>query len=239
MIGIGINENVMISAADFDEKKRLYIELKEAKAGAAAPASIFDELLTAGVTGDGKNMQLKFLSPLTSKKEDITRAQKIDYVGNDIKKLKNQLTQILQQYMVTDAIDFQTTLFEGTGIVTGEDYTARILDQDVLDKIYVNMSKRFVELITPFVGNPEYALRFKLVRQSKDKNFARVPDRYISDRPFVELMTVPKEASKVKFDKWEIDNGLNSSAPVSQSTAEDKQDASAAVIEENPFASRP
>src|SRR5690606_13222372 len=109
----------------------------------------------------------------------------------DITRLRNQLIQILEQFMTLDQIDLNQAdvQFAGTGIVDSATLEERILDQDVLDRIYDNLTKRFVELITPLVGKHEL-VRFKLTRQSKDKHFATIPSRFVAEHPFIELMSV-------------------------------------------------
>jgi len=56
-------------------------------------------------------------------------------------------------------------------------------------------------------------MRLLLVRQSKDKHFATLRGTYLDDQPFLEPMAIPKDASKLKFSPWEIENGYDSSAP--------------------------
>jgi len=86
-----------------------------------------------------------------------------------------------------------------------------------LAKVFENYATQFTSMITPFVGNTAYKLRLKLVRQSKDKHFATLPGKYLSDSPMVELMEVP--VPKVKFTKWELDNKLNDGTPVAKPDA--------------------
>jgi hypothetical protein len=238
MIGIGINENVYITAAGINEKNRLYVELKEVGTAEDKASNPFEESLTASssMEGNGGKFTYTWLSILTPKKEDQTREQKVTLIGADIKRFRNSLTHILEQYMLFDDIDLSKfdVQYANTGITDGDSYTARILDQDVLDKIYINISRRFVELIQPYLGNPELALRWKFPRQSKDKAYAALPKYFGADSPFVELMTVPKESSKIKWSAYEKKEGLDSAEPVSQATAEPKK----AELEENPFAPR-
>lgn len=235
MIGVGINSNVIISSALINEKKTLEIELKYATE--QQTKSVFDTLLSARTADDSSanGLKLRFFSPTVPTKEDMTKEQKIKSLMNDNIALIKKLSQILQQYMIDENITLEAVQFENTGIVDQASLDARYLDQDVQNKIYDNIVKEFVKLITPFVNNNEYALRFKLVRQSKDKHYATVPSRYITDNPFVELMSVPEEQSRVKFTKWELDNGFDSGKPIEQSTAEAKEHE---VVEANPFAAQ-
>lgn len=241
MIGVGINENVVISKASMNEKDRLVIELAYAsETSNKGPRNYFDESLTAGVEKSDTTLQLQILGPLVSKKDDQTREKKLDLLADDFKKLKNQLTQILQQYMLTEKIDITSfdIQYANTGI-TAENFNTVALEQEKADKRYSNICRRFIELITPFLGNSEYALRFKLLRQSKDKHYATIPNRYVAEQPFVERMDVPKDASNVKFTEWEIGQGLNSGVPTSTAGAETKDSTTGAppsVASASPFA---
>jgi hypothetical protein len=237
MIGVGINENVVISKASMNEKDRLVIELAYAsESGSKGPRNYFDESLTAGVEKSDTTLQLQILGPLVSKKDDQTREKKLDLLADDFKKLKNQLTQILQQYMLTEKIDITAAeiQYANTGI-TGENFNTVALEQDKADKRYANICRRFIELITPFLNNSEYALRFKLLRQSKDKHYASIPNRYVAEQPFVERMDVPQNTSNVKFTDWEIAQGLNSGVPTT-TAAESKTSDPASVASASPFA---
>jgi hypothetical protein len=249
MIGVGINKNVVISKAGFTDKKQLFIELNELDRVGSKEKSVFDELLTAGVTNDAMGMQLSFHLPveyLMPKAVDrngnpVSQEKRREMVGNDLKRFKNQVFQILEQFMTHEKIDINTVgvLYDGTGIVDGNSFNDRILDGDVLNKIYENVGKRFIELITPYLNDTSSPLRFKLIRQSKEKHYASIPGRFIADNPFVDLMSVPDDQTKVKFSAWEVKEGLDNATPVAAASAENKATATASASElvaDNPFA---
>lgn len=238
MIGVGINENVVITKSVMNDKKRLVIGLNYAGENVAkGPRNYFDESLTAGVESDSNGLELQILGPLVSKKDEHTKEKKLDMLSDDFKKLKNQLTAMLLQFMPLDKIDIMSAdiQYAGTGI-TAQTFADLALDQDKVNRRYENICARFITLISPFLNNAEYALRFKLLRQSKDKHYATIPSRYVQDQPFVELMSVPKETSAVKFSDWEKQQGLDSAAPVSTAAAEDKTTSSPAPVASSPFA---
>lgn len=241
MLGVGINENVVISKVSMTDNNILEIELAEV-GNVAAKKSVFDTLLTARTAVDpAGNLRLKLWNTKVSDKAEKTREEKIQMAANDNISLIKRLSQILEQFMTIDKIDLDSMdiQFANTGIIDEASMNARYLDQDVQNKIYDNIVKRFIELISPFVNDPQNAVRFKLVRQSKDKHYATIPSRYINENPFIELMSVPKEQSRVKFTKWELDNGLNDGTPVPSSSAEPKGESAGttgAVLDSNPFA---
>lgn len=234
-IGIGINPNVVFKSININEKGTL--ELEFAQAGKeTVKKSVFEQSLTARTNEDTTGTRLFVFQPMLPNKPEFTIEQKINRVAGDFTSLHKQLGQILEQFVVADQIDLDTmdVQYANTGIIDAASYESRILDQDVISKIYTNIIKRFAELMKPFINDVTNPVRLKLIRQSKDKHYATLPSRFITDNPFIEPMSVPEDQSKVKFSKWEIDNGLDSSAPVSKDTAEQK--VAAPVAESNPFA---
>ena len=235
---VGIHENVVIRSVVMNDKKRLEIELIELSRVAEVKKSVFDTLLMARTAEEGNiSFKLSVFGPLLPKKDDQSPEKKKELIGLDITKLIKQLSQILEQFIpaasiTLDTIDIQ---FARTGIMDAQSFDALILDQKVLDQIYDNIAGEFIRLMTPFVDKSEDAVRFKLVRQSKDKHYASIPSRFITDNPFIELMSVPKAQSRVLFTPYELKEGLNDGTPTSSSTAEVKQSASA---DANPFAAQ-
>lgn len=228
MIGIGINENVVLKNATIELPKngqgqaKLILHLTDKAEKAAfdpfkdmnAAAVIEDDTFQAAVwpfkTPDLKDSKGNPLDPKA-------RAEK---AVDSIVRTKNVLQQLLSQFLPADQIKWD--VYEGTGM-TQEDYYDRIVEQGVLDVIYKNLVEQFIAQVSPYLGKPEYALRFKLVRQSAAKHFARIPDMFIEENPFVERMTIPPGSSRVKFTKYELSMGLDDATPVSKDSA-DKPD---------------
>jgi hypothetical protein len=237
-IGVGINENVVISKAYMNDKKKLVIELAPApKEG--KKVSVFDSMLTAGVQNEStNNLALQFMVPLLPKpkegKEPQPEAKVIEMISNDFTKLKNQLTQILEQYILSEKIDLHTmeVMFANTGIVDGDTYEEKILAQDTINLIYNNLVERFLELF-PAKDAANLPVRFKLLRQSKEKHFATIPSRFIADNPFIDHMAIPADQSKVKFSKWEMEQGLNDGTPMKPSDNAEKKGGDSGSSESN------
>lgn len=241
-IRIGINENVIISKVSITDKGQLEIELSHP----GERKSLFDQALTAGVQKEGKDsMAIKILSPMApfavnkQTQEPIPQSVRVERANADIVRFKNQLIQILEQFLPLEKIDLndREVQFVGTGITDSASFEERIVQEDVLQKIYDNLAKRFIELMQPLVGNHP-PVRFKLIRQSKDKHWALIPNKFIAENPFIEPMDVPKEQSRVKFTKYELDEGLDDPTPVSSSKAEKKEGGSAqqsTAPSHNPF----
>lgn len=212
MIGIGINENVMLAKADTSEKGALQLYFETAK----EKVSVFESLQTAKVENDDSTrlMMFPFKWPTGPRNVDKTVDELLEMVSDDMKKVKNQLTQLLEQYLIE--ADIKWDPYVGTGI-SNENYRELFQQDESLAKIFDNYAEQFISMITPFLGNPAYKLRVKLVRQSKDKHFATIPGKFLADNPWVELMEVP--VPKVLFTKWEIDNKLNDSTPIAKPDA--------------------
>lgn len=230
MIGVGINKDVIVTGAAFSEetpgKARLaltfdYAANVDPSAVDKPKASVFDQLQTAKVEDNGKKGTtinfFPFKVPTGPRNETKTEDEKIEMVSNDMLKLKNQLTQLLEVYLTTNDIKWEP--YYNTGI-DGNNYRAAFMDNDQLAKVFANYGHQFVKMITPFMNKPEFALRLKLVRQSKEKHYATIPGMFLSERPYVDLMLVTDEQTKVKFSDWEINNGLNDPKPVAQAQAD-------------------
>lgn len=220
MLTVGINENVVLTGAAVNDKGVLSITLDHAENVGKEKSNVFDAMQTAGVTEDAKGFPLNifpFKFPDGPKNETKTIDEKVQMVSDDMLKTKNQLDQLLQQYKVLD--DIKWDVYYGTGI-DGKNYRERFQDNDALAKVFANLAKQFIEMSTPFWSKPEFKLRVKLIRQSKDKHFATIPGRFLNDNPWVELMDIPAAQSKVKFTPWEKNNGYDNGAPVQRSATD-------------------
>lgn len=241
MIGVGINKDVIVTNAVFSNepgKARLAITFDyadKAKPKDAVKLSPFDQLNTAKVEDEGSSGTtinfFPFKVPTGPKNETKTEDEKIEMVNADMVKMKNQLTQLLEQYLKTEDIKWDSLYNTG---ITADNYRSAFLDNDQLAKIFMNYSTQFIAMITPFMNDPVYKLRLKLVRQSKEKHYATIPSKFLSDRPYVDLMQVPDEHTKVKFSDWEISNGLNDGKPIQQSQADGGPAAEAAATTGTP-----
>lgn len=219
MIGVGISENVILTKAGLNDKGTLVLTFDE-KATLDTPKNVFESLQTAKVENDGSTSRdlliFSFKVPTGPRNADKTVDELIEMSSDDMSKVKNQLTQLLELYLTADKIIWNP--YAGTGI-DKDNYRERFQDDDALAKVFENYATQFISMVTPFLGNTAYAIRMKLVRQSKDKHFASIPGKFLADNPWVELMEVP--TARVQFSKWEIANGLNDGTPVAKPAAGD------------------
>lgn len=223
MINIGINENVVLHSAKTNDRGWLVLAWKEAKDYGKEKKSLFAESQTAAVGSDDRSTEINlfpFKKPDGKYNEGKTDDELLEMIGGDIKRLRNQLTQALEQYMPLDKIVWDPYISTG---VTEENHRVELLQTSTLESVFANYANQFVQMMSPFLGDHKFAVRIKLIRQSKEKNFMTIPGRFLDEMPWIETMEVPKERSKVMFSQWEKDNGYDSSAAVSK-TETDKKD---------------
>lgn len=220
MIGIGINKDVILTGVSQDADKGMLTLVFDEAQNLGKEVDLFAQMESAkventGSTGTKINI-FPFKKPSGPKNENKTVDELLKMISDDMNKTRVQLNQLLQQFL-TEA-DIKWDVWAKTG-VTDTNYREKWLEDDALRAIFDNYAQQFIQMITPFLGNTAYKLRLKLARQSAEKNFPTLPGRYLADNPFVDLMDVPDDATKVKFTKWEIDNKYNDSTPVAKPNA--------------------
>ena len=239
-ITVGIFQNVIIEKAGINDKGRLTLSFRQlGEEKKEAVDNPFDQMNASEVIEDEKGGDRIILWPfklVDEKTKDgtiLTTKERGELANGDITRLKNQCQLILEQYMTKDNIKW--SIFDGAPL-TKEGYYEELCSQSVLDIIYRNICEQFVGMMQPFLDNDAHPMRLKLVRQSVDKHYAKLPDRYITSQPFLEPMDVPEAQTKVKWSDYEIKNKLNDGTPVSRSTAD--TDTEATPEGENVFGQR-
>lgn len=223
-IQVGIHENVILSKVTISDKDRLTLFLRSLDEAEEEQKEEdpFAQMNAAEVIekDSGSGIILwPFKTPDAKNRDQTDRTpREIGELANgDVTRLKNQLQQILEQYIVKDNIKW--SVYDGASM-TKDTYWEDIIAQSNLDILYRNLSEQFMAMIQPYLDKNEFPMRWKLVRQSTDKHFAKIPDRYIKDQPFIEPMDVPKEQSRVKWTAYEIKEKLNDPTPVSKAGAD-------------------
>lgn len=226
MITVGINENVVLQKVEITDKEKgtLAFTFRNALAEMKEEVSGFDALMADGYTetGDGSSLTIRLFPPLKpfdkdSKDMPISAADQQKSASESIAEKKNILFQILTTYMTSDKAKMD--IYRNTGL-TQENFNSRIIMEETLNKIFVNMAEDFVRLITPFLDTDATPVRLLLVCQSKTKHFADFRQRFVKDNPIIEPMAIPKEASKLKFTSYEIKNKLNDASGATQDAAD-------------------
>jgi hypothetical protein len=210
-IEVGINENVVLTKTAKNDKGTLVLGLK--KNEAVDPIAALNSS-TGSTNFEQREKELLIYPPqLTDFNNQPKTGQEI---MNSFKEIVDPLAQIASQYVTKDKISWDT--FKNTDI-TAENVYAEVVKPEVVKQVYNNIVDQFVRLMAPFVGENGPKMRWLLVRQSKAKHFPRLRTRFLQGNPFIEPMTIPAAASKVKFTQYEIDNGLNNGSEIKPQAA--------------------
>jgi hypothetical protein len=232
MLRVGIQENLVFQKAAVNEKGTLALSFRPVSLDPDGPKE--EESDDDGFNEEGgartanNSASLLIFAPkvptFKDKKtgDDLTDAEKVTIVQNDLNVLQDQLFGFLGCYMPIKELKFKP--YENTG-VDKTNYKTELLDNDTIQKVYNNYAEKFIAWMKPFFNDDKFPIRLKLVRQSKAKHYATLPGgKFLVENPFVEPMEVPADKSRVKFSKWEKDNGLDNGDPVGQAAADDIPD---------------
>lgn len=218
MVRVGINEDTVIDSAELNDKKALLLSFSTI---ADNQLSLFEQLSATEVSDAETATTIRIFPFKVPDKKDLTERQKQDRVIGDIRDTRNILLHFLLNFYPKNEVVLDT--YKGCGLTKDTpvaDFMKKHLSQAFLDKVWLNISTEFIRMAKPLFGREEYRFRLKLRRQSKEKHFATFPNKFLESRPFIEPMTVPKEESRVKFDAWEIKEGLDNPDPAPVSTAD-------------------
>ena len=219
MIQVGINEDVVLKNVELTEKDGKWavnFALSQGGQEEASDGDPLDEVYDENgmlVTGSGGGMNIK-VWPINVPKDTTfdgapkTIKDRIDEANDASKEMQNLFTSFARCYLTADKIKFER--FRGIPIT--KDSMQLLLNEDTLLLITKNLATQFIEMCQPFF-NTDVKLRLLLRRQSTTKHYPAFRDRLLQAFPFVELMAVPKEASKIAFTRYEISKGLNSGTP--------------------------
>jgi hypothetical protein len=236
MINVGINEDVVLQKVELTEKEGKYsLDFSFGEGDVTISDNPFEQELDDNgyVKTSAGNSTLKVFTPFAPKDTDFSNnpvSAKDKYASalKTVGELRNLLTQFALCYTTSDKFKFDPYL--GSGL-TQDNVQVMLPTQEVIDRIFVNISKQFIEVMTPLLTEEPVKLRLLLCRQSADKHFPTFRRNFIREQPVVELMAVPKESSKLKFSAYEIGKGLNDGTPKAQSEA----DSTAHLTEEQVF----
>ena len=236
MISVGINEGVILQKVELTEKEGKYSLDFSFGDGNDATVSDnpFDEELDENgmVVVNSSTNSIKLWPVMAPKDEDLkgnrlSPQQKYDIVFKEINEQKNLLIQCASCYVTSDKLMKEVDgkkvsiidLYRGIAM-TRENMHSMLPNDEVLQRVFKNMSEDFVTFMTPVLAQGPTPLRVLLVRQSAAKHYASFRRRFIREQPVFELAAIPKEASKLKFSDYEIQKGLNDGTPIQQAQAD-------------------
>jgi len=204
MLKIGIHDNVVVSKAAVNEHGTLEIEFTQ------QPENDILGALAGNVE----------ITPVQSVNIRVYK-QEVEYFGEQregnkvltlIINFKSVLTELLGIYIDNPTIDATKGLKVPQGGMN-EFFT----NQDNVDKAYKSIVDQFNAAIKPFL-NSDDKFRVKLPRRSPKYAYASLPNF----GPWVEPMTIPKENSKLRWSKWEIENKKNDPTPPSDTPSDEE-----------------
>jgi hypothetical protein len=265
MIKVGVNEGVLLTKAEKNDKGTLGVTFTESGSEVKKKVSLLEQMNEGSDTSGSNAGSTTFLLFPPSREilggDKKGEPQEPAKLIENLMALKNQLSHILNKF--TTSQNIRWNVFQNVGVIkTDEDILSAVADETKFKQIYANIIDQFIENVTRNkVIESGKALRLFLVRQSKEKHFGRLRDKFLEEQPFLEDMTIPKDKSKLwvkagakgatkyydptedgflpKFTDYEIKNGLDN--PIVSATAADSNEATPEDTQtvENLFAPKP
>lgn len=245
MIGVGIHENIILKNVEVVEKEgKTSIDFVLANAGSSASEDDSDPfgesvdengMLITGGSGSTTIKVWPLNVPDDTDRDGNTKtvAKKIEEANNATKELQNMFTLFARCYVTSDKIKFERF----RGIPLTKDNTHMILSNEILLTVTKNLANQFIEMCGEYFGNEDFKLRILLKRSSTKNHYPKFRDKLLQAFPFVERMEVPKEASKLAFTKYELQNKLNDGTPKTETDIEDAPVAPSTLFGGNPASS--
>lgn len=224
MLQPGIYDNIIISKTAINDKGTLTIGVEKAKEEEAVE---MDALAAFNSTADEEGSEGQLFMMWPPKNTDFQGADRTgEQVLEDFGILRSQLSHVLSQYMTTDKIVWDLT--KGVKI-EASNLAKRIVEEAVIEKVYANLAEQFVEQASSLIGLGSPRLRALFPRQSKNSEYIGFRKRFLSSNPIFESMDVPKDSSKLKFNKYEVSNSLNTTLAADAVKADDDNAATSAM----------
>lgn len=211
LIKVGIHENLCLSSkSKVNEHGTLELAIK-----AVQSENALMEAFENNTTFESMESSFRFYPP--SLKDFDQNLKSAADIGAEMLKMRHQFKQYALLFTTEDVVNDAiggTQMFSGLGIAP-EKYAQALTmlnKEEFLKKVCTNLATKFLNLLTKLDAfSGKVTFRQKFLRQSKDKNFAVIPNSTFET--WVEPMTVPKESSKVVFSQWEVDNKKNDPNP--------------------------
>src|SRR6266436_6096622 len=240
MIKVGVNESIFIEKIEKNDKDTLAVTYKESGGEVKKKLSLVEQMNEGSDTSGSSSgtTTFFFFPPSREYQNEVQAPEKL--LAN-LMKLKNKLPQILKRFVTSAQLRWD--VLKGVGLIkTDDDVLAAVQDETKYTQIYANIVDQFLEMGTRFkIVDSSKLSRLMLVRQSKEKHFGRMRDKFLDDQPFLEDITIPKDKSKLyikagakgatklfeadadgfvpRFTDYEISKGLDN--PIQSATESD------------------
>lgn len=250
MIKVGVNEGVLFTKAEKNDKGTLAVTFTESGSEVKKKVSLLDQMNEGSDTSGTNAGSTTFLLFPPSREilggDKKGELQEPSRLIDNMMALKNQLSHILNKF--TASTNIRWNVFQNVGVIkTDEDILAAVSDETKYKQIYANIVDQFLENVAKYkVIESGKLLRLFLVRQSREKHFGRLRDKFLDEQPFLEDATlIAKDKSKMwvkagakgatkyydptedgfvpKFTEYEIKNGLDN--PIVSATQADANEA--------------
>jgi hypothetical protein len=219
LLKVGIHENLKLSEETcVNDKGSLEIHIESA---ADAKDAIMDAFASNSTFSPMKGKLIMFPPNMKSFDGIVKTPAEI---ASDLLKVRHQLMCYAKIYATNEKVEAAIggmNMLQGLGIPEDElsSAVARLTNEEFMLKVNTNLSVKFVAFlneVNAFKGGVKF--RQKFLRQSKDKNYATIPNSDFD--VWIESMDIPKSASKVAYSKWELDNKKNDPNPSAGDKAE-------------------
>jgi len=201
MIKVGVNENLVLSRAEKNDKGTLVIavrevgtEVKEKKVQSAA------DMMSDGsdATGSsGGEQQFLMFQPGVTKYDDPTQPEDGKKIMGSFIDLKNQLAHWLKRFVPESQIKFSP--FSGVQINAADENAifSALQTLAITEKVYANYVDQFLAQIKPHLNNEAKPGRLFLHRKSEASHFGVLRKKFLDNQPFWESMDIPVTSSKL------------------------------------------
>jgi len=208
MLQVGIHSNIKIGEnTGLTEKGALKVHLVQAGAEVISTFAAFSEEKDIE-----KNEAGIFIFPPNILEYGKTTTRGPEAIATDLQRMRGWLKGILKIYLTTEQLTSEfgaMSMFTGLG-VNEENFNAKLQTEEFVLAASANLFSNFLEVVKNHdIAAKTSSFRIKLTRQSKKSNFPTFPK---GKDAWIESMDVAEDATKVVFTKYEIENGLNSSA---------------------------
>jgi len=212
LLGVGVFSGVVISKVTYnktDQGQSLDITFKKTAEKSEEAGEL--DFLSAGSIGssdEGKENNIRLYGLNLTGYDGSTKS--CDDLLNELLAKQTQLVHIASAYLPADKIKAAWALTKGIEVKTKDELVKQITKQSVLDKMVENLFTQFSELMKPVIGEDSKHVVVKFLRKSKASNFPRLADKKLDWNPFIADEKDTKLVAKIKFSKWEQEQGLDS-----------------------------
>lgn len=202
MIRVGVNENIVISKAEYNDKQTLVVSTKEIgqETTVKKEMTAAEMMMDGGDTsGDGSMGETNFMifRPQMKDFDDPDKDLEPAKILENFLQMKNQLSHFLKRFTTDKMIKWAP--FAGIPLNASDpnDVLAKIADPIMAEQVYQNYTKNFIDQIKPFLNLESKPGRLFLVRKSAASHFGVLRKRFLENQPFFEGCEIPVESSKM------------------------------------------